>query len=223
MKQGDIDLFMDVWYDAHSIYLYEFGEVEDFGPVYEGCRLGWAVPAYSKFNTIDELAGDSEAFGNTIFGIRKDAGVMIATKAVIKENEWNFEVKNLEIQELSKQLRASISQEKEFVTAAWTPDWKNDEFNLRFLEDTTGLFEKEDEIRKMGREGFALDYPKAHKIIEAIYLDDEAFSSFLGMVKDQRKPSKVEKIAKDWIAANRKLVDEWLAAAQSAEEATMAE
>nr|AOE12562.1 glycine/betaine ABC transporter [uncultured bacterium]CCF99906.1 Substrate-binding region of ABC-type glycine betaine transport system [uncultured Flavobacteriia bacterium] len=219
MKQGDVDLFMAVWYDAHSIYLYEFGEVEDFGAVYEGCQLGWAVPAYSKFVNIGDLMSDPEAFNSTIFGIRKDAGVMLATKAVIQENKWSFEVKNLETQELSKQLQASKSQGKEFVTAAWTPDWKNAEYGLRFLVDTSGLFGKKDEIRKMGREGFAASFPEAHKIIEAIYMEDEQFSAFLNLVRDVRKPEKVEKIAKEWIVNNRSLVDEWLAAAKKQEAA----
>ena len=220
MKQGDVDVFMDVWYDAHSIYLYEFGEVEDYGAVYEGCQLGWAVPSYSKFVNIGDLTSDPESFGGTIFGIRKDAGVMLATKAVIQENGWSFEVKNLETQELSKQLQASKSQGKEFVTAAWTPDWKNAEYDLRFLKDTSGLFGKSDEIRKMGREGFAATFPEAHKIIEAIYIEDEQFSDFLNLMRDVRNPEKVEAIAKEWVANNRSIVDEWLAIAKK-EEATL--
>ncbi len=217
MKQGDVDLFMDVWYDAHSIYLYEFGGVEDFGPVYEGCQLGWAVPSYSKFVNIGDLAKDPEAFQRTVFGIRKDAGVMLATKAVIQENNWGFEVKNLETQELSKQLQASVSQNKEFVTSAWTPDWKNTEYKLRFLVDTSGLFGKKDEIRKMGREGFAAAFPEAHRIIEAIYMEDEQFSAFLNLMRDIRKPEKVEKIAQEWIKNNRSTVDVWIAAANTEE------
>lgn len=39
MDQGRIDLFMDVWYEGHSVYLYEFPNLEDLGTIYKNCEI----------------------------------------------------------------------------------------------------------------------------------------------------------------------------------------
>jgi len=52
-------------------------------------------------------------------------------------------------------LAASKAQQKNFVTAVWKPDWKNDEFDLKWLADTTGPFGQGDKIQKMARPGFS--------------------------------------------------------------------
>jgi len=211
MDQGRIDLFMDVWYEGHSVYLYEFPNLEDLGTVYDNCEIGLAVPEYFNIDSVSQLSAVADSFGGMIYGIREDAGVMIATASIIEDYAWeNVKIKNLETNELSKQLDASTAQRNNFVTAAWKPDWKNDHFYLNWLTDTTGLFGKGDKIQKMAKPGFSEENPELAEIIKKIYLSEDQLTSFVNMVKDNRNPEKVAEMAQQWMKENRELVDEWV-------------
>jgi len=107
-------------------------------------------------------------------------------------------------------LAASKAQQKNFVTAVWKPDWKNDEFDLKWLADTTGLFGQGDKIQKMARPGFSEEYPEVAEIIKRIYLSEDQLASFVNVVKDSRNEKKVSEMAKLWVSENRELVDAWL-------------
>lgn len=170
-----------------------------------------AVPSYFDLDSVSELNRRASEFDNVIFGIREDAGVMIATASLIEAMEWKeLKIKNFETNELSKQLEASAAQQKNFVTAAWKPDWKNEEFKLKWLVDTTGLFGEGDRIQKMAKPGFAEEFPEVVEVIERIYLSEEQMASLVNQVNDIRDEKKLDAIAKEWIASNRQLVDAWL-------------
>ncbi len=95
MDKGNIDVFMDVWYEGHSVYLYEFPNLEDMGTIYEHCEIGLAVPSYFGIDSVSQLSARAAEYDGTIYGIREDAGVMIATASVLRSYEWeNIHIKS---------------------------------------------------------------------------------------------------------------------------------
>ncbi len=210
LGEGKIDLFLDTWVEGHSVYLYEFKEVEDLGAIYKGCRLGIAVPDYFDVDSISQLKEDSSTYGNVFYGIEKDGGVMISSKTAMKQYGMNPEVVNMSEDELVKQLQLMVSKKQNFVTGAWHPHGKMQELNLKFLVDTTNSFIQNDEIHKYARPGFKMDYPKAAEILSKITFSEDEMTNYLLALKGAKNEEDIVPRIKEWIKENPEVSKGWI-------------
>ncbi len=212
LNTGKIDLFLDTWVEGHGVYVYELHDVEDLGTVYEGCQLGMAVPSYFEVDSISDLLKDSSSYGNVLYGVNKDAGVMIGAKTAMKQYGLKPQVISMTEDELVNQLQLMIDKNQNFVTAAWKPHWKIHEYGLKFLVDTTHSFIEGDEIRKYARPGFEKSYPEAAKILKKIVFSDDEMSEYLLALKGATEPEDIEARIIDWIENHPEKSKEWLPA-----------
>lgn len=91
---GSIDLMLMSWQpDTHKNSLFKYGnKVEQLGTLYQGARLGWAVPDYvpeSEVSSISDLRrpGIGQKLDNTITGIDAGAGItQLSKEAITKYN-----------------------------------------------------------------------------------------------------------------------------------------
>ncbi|UTW64255.1 hypothetical protein KFE98_08990 [bacterium SCSIO 12741] len=211
VNQSKIDVFMDAWQSGHDVYLFENNQMEDLGPVFQGCRFGLAVPNYYPIDSISHLLADSSVFGNVMYGVKKDAGVMIASQTALNGYGLDPRIVEMEEDELMKQLQLMIDQKQNFVTAAWTPHWKMKFYDLKFLTDTTHVFDETDQIHAVARPGFEKDQPRAAEIIRNISLTDEQITELLILTKDASTPEDLGRITRGWVKDNQDLVKSWTA------------
>ena len=210
LGHGHLDLYMDAWLKGHDVYLFEYPDLVDLGNVYHGCQFGLAVPSYFHIDSISQLKRDSSEYGNTVYGVMKDAGVMISTVQALKVYDLNAQIYNMDEDQLIEKLQMMIVKKENFVTAAWKPHWKIGYFDLKFLKDTSGAYGTVDEIHIVGREGFDTDHPEIVSMLSKIYFNDDLLSSYLLMMKDAKNEEQRIATAREFINQNPDLVSTWL-------------
>ncbi len=210
LNSGKIDLFLDTWVEGHSVYLYDFKDVEDIGAIYKGCKLGIAVPSYFDVDSISDLLADSASYNNLFYGEDKDAGVMISARTAMGIYGLNPEIVYMPEDQLVTQMELMVNQKQNFVAAAWIPHWKNLKFNLKFLVDTTHSFIENDEIHKYARAGFQKDYPEASALLSKITFSEDEMSAYLLALEGANKPADIEARITKWMDENKEKTAAWV-------------
>src|SRR5699024_3973609 len=70
LAQGDVDMYPSAWPEVtHASYMEEYGDsIEDLIGYYEGAVLNLSVPEYVDIDSIEDLVGQADRFGNRIVG-----------------------------------------------------------------------------------------------------------------------------------------------------------
>ncbi|TVP86967.1 MAG: glycine betaine ABC transporter substrate-binding protein [Alkalicoccus sp.] len=208
---GDADGFVGAWLPSDMASEYEeYGDdVVDLGPNLEGNRTGLAVPDYMDITSIDELSSDVV---DEIIGIDAGAGIMTSTEEVVETYDLDIEATPSSDAAMTAALDSAYNNEEPIVITAWQPHWKFNSYDIRFLEDPEGVYEEEEEIRTMVREGLEEEHPVAFEILDNFYWETEDMNEVMQDVAENEKD--VEDAAQDWIDDNRETVDEWLETAE---------
>ncbi len=191
---------MKVHYEQHK------DDIIDLGANLEGAQTGLAVPAYMEIDSIEELSADVVS---TITGIDAGAGVMMTTEEALREygmDDVTLSASSDAI--MTAELGNRYAAQEPIVITAWQPHWKFNSYDLKFLEDSKGIYEANGEIRTIVRAGLAEEKPEAYRILDQFYWTaDDMNEVMLYMAKDGMEP---EEAAEKWVNANQDKVDEWL-------------
>ncbi|QDI92331.1 glycine betaine ABC transporter substrate-binding protein [Salicibibacter halophilus] len=207
VAQGDTDGHVAGWLPSDMATDYErYGdEVVDLGPNLEGNRTGLAVPDYMDVTSIEEVNSDNF---DEIVGIDPGAGVVDSTEQAVEAYDMDISVQTSSDAAMTAALDDAIENEEPIVVTAWEPHWKFNTYDIRFLEDPEGIYEEEEEIRTMVREGLEEDEPEAYQILDNFYWEtDDMNEVMLDISENDTDP---EEAAQAWIDDNRDMVDEWL-------------
>jgi len=210
MAEGTVDLYMDAWEDAHYVYIYEKPGLVDLGELYAGCKMGVAVPSYFDLDSVAQMKADSSIYGNVFYGVKKDAGVMISAITAFKNYGMNPEIMELEEDQLMDRVQMMVDKNENFVMSAWTPHWMMENFDLKFLADTSASFGETDEIHKYSRPNFEDENPRVAEIIKRIKFSDDQMSSLQMEMMSTKNEEEYKAAAAKWIADNRGVVNSWL-------------
>ncbi|QQK79044.1 glycine betaine ABC transporter substrate-binding protein [Salicibibacter cibi] len=207
VAQGDADGFVAGWLPSDMATDYErYGdEMIDLGPNLEGNRTGLAVPDYMDVTSIEEVHSDNF---DEITGIDAGAGVVDSTEQAIEAYDLDISVQTSSDAAMTAALGNAMENEEPIVVTAWEPHWKFNTYDIRFLEDPEGIYEEEEEIRTMVREGLEEDEPEAYQILDNFYWEtDDMNEVMLDIAENEMEPRDA---AQAWIDDNRDMVDEWL-------------
>ena len=204
----EADGFVGGWLPSDMEADYEeYGdEMVDLGANLEGNRTGLAVPDYMDIESIDELSSDVV---DEIVGIDAGAGIMLSTEEVVDVYDLDIDVTPSSDSAMTAELDSAIQSEEPVVVTAWEPHWKFNAHDIRFLEDPESVYEEEEEIRTMVREGLEEDHPVAYEILDNFYWEADDMNEVMLEVAEEE--AEVEDAAANWIENNRDMVDEWLA------------
>ncbi|MFC4735051.1 glycine betaine ABC transporter substrate-binding protein [Bacillus daqingensis] len=207
VANGDADGFVGAWLPSDMASEYEqYGDdMVDLGANLEGSRTGLAVPDYMDITSIDELSSDVV---DEIIGIDAGAGIMMSTEEVVDVYDLDIDASPSSDAAMTAALDAAIDNEDPIVVTAWQPHWKFNSYDIRFLEDPEGVYEEEEEIRTMVREGLEEDHPVAFDILDNFYWDADDMNEV--MLDVAENDMEIEDAAQQWIDNNRETVDEWL-------------
>ncbi|MBB6451093.1 glycine betaine/proline transport system substrate-binding protein [Geomicrobium halophilum] len=207
VAQGDADGFVAGWLPSDMKHDYErYGDdMVELGPNLEGNRTGLAVPEYMDVTSIEEVTEDNF---DEIVGIDAGAGIMSSTEEALEAYDLDITLRSTSDAVMTAQLGEAIENEEPVVVTAWQPHWIFNTYDLRFLEDPEGIYEEEEEIRTMVREGLEEDHPEAYQILDNFYWEAEDMNEvMLDISENEMEPAEA---AQEWIDNNRDTVDEWL-------------
>ncbi|TVQ74639.1 MAG: glycine betaine ABC transporter substrate-binding protein [Chromatiaceae bacterium] len=209
VASGDQDVFVAAWLPTtHASYVEEVGDrVEDLGPNLEGTRIGLMVPTYVEIDSIDELNDNAERFGRQIIGIDPGAGIMSTTEKAIDEYDLNLRLVEGSDATMTGVLSNAIRTDDWVVVTGWTPHWKEGRWDLKYLEDSKGVFGGEEAIHTVVRTGLKDDMPEAYAILDNFQWTTDQVADLMVMNEEGGDPYEN---AKKWVEQNRDVVDAWL-------------
>ncbi|MBT2215328.1 glycine/betaine ABC transporter substrate-binding protein [Virgibacillus dakarensis] len=212
VASGETDGMVAAWLPGTHGDLYEQykGDLEDLGTNLEGAAIGLVVPEYMDVNSIEDL--DSQA-DKTITGIEPGAGVVKAAEQAVEDydNLDGWTVKTSSSGAMATALGQAIENEEPIVVTGWSPHWKFQKYDLKYLEDPKGSFGEAEEIKTMVRKGFKEDMPKAYKILDQFHWEPADIESVMLDINNGTDP---EEAAAAWVEDNQDKVAEWTKGAE---------
>ncbi|AVQ98586.1 glycine/betaine ABC transporter substrate-binding protein [Oceanobacillus iheyensis] len=208
VANGEADGMVAAWLPAtHKGQFEEYGDqVVELGTNLEGAKIGLVVPEYMDVNSIADL--DQEA-DKTITGIEPGAGVVASAEQALKDydNLEGWEVQTSSSGAMATELGNAIEKEEDVIVTGWTPHWKFQAYDLKYLEDPEGSFGEAETIDTMVRKGLEEDLPNAYKILDQFNWTTDDMESVMLDIYDGASP---EEAAATWVEDNQDKVDEWL-------------
>lgn len=207
---NEADAMVGAWLpNTHAPQYEQYGDqMEDLGPNLEGAITGLTVPTYMEdVNSIEDL---SDQANQTITGIEPGAGVVAAAEEAVGtySNLSDWTVQTSSSGAMTTELGTAIANEEEIVITGWSPHWMFQEYDLKYLEDTEGVFGEGETINTMARLGLQDDMPEAYQILDNFFWEVEDMESVMAEINDGADP---QTAAQEWIQANQDTVDQWLA------------
>lgn len=210
LARGKADVFMDSWLPVtHADYFEKYGDrLEMLGQVYDSARIGLVVPTYVTINSLEELNAHKERFGGEIVGIDAGTGLMRCSETALTDYGLDYKLLYSSGPAMTALLKKAIDQRKWIVVTGWTPHWKFDRFDLKFLKDPKNVYGEAEQIHSIARRGFSHDHPYAAAIIRNIHLEDKDISSLMRAINDTKRTEK--DAVREWMKTHRELVDSWI-------------
>lgn len=219
LASDDFDLSLEIWLpvtDKQYLAPHKDDIVIHDG-WYEGTGLGLVVPSYVEIDTIAELGENAERFSYqgqpTILGIDPGSTIAANTDDVIERYDLGMRQLNSSGPAMMAALDDAYRREAPIVVTLWNPHWAFADYDLKYLDDPKGIYGDSETIYWMSRKGFAEDDPWLTAVLDAWQMDDDSLGGLMARIEKLGDP--VEG-ARQWIADNRELVDEWLAAGDDA-------
>ncbi|WP_181349572.1 glycine betaine ABC transporter substrate-binding protein [Thalassobacillus sp. CUG 92003] len=210
LAAGDLDIGMEIWLPNTDKAFYDQYEEEiDWRETwYEGTQLGLVVPSYMEnMNTIEDLNKNQDTFNdNQIVGIDAGASLMSLTEDAISEYDLDYELAASSGPTMTTELKNAISEEAPIVVTLWKPHWAFAEMDLKFLEDTKGVYGESEDISYAARQGLEDDMPTITKWFDNFMLDDQQLGSLMAALNEAETSAEG---AQNWIDENQDLIDEW--------------
>lgn len=209
---GDADAMVSAWLPGtHAAQEEQYADQMDhLGTNLEGARIGLGVPAYMDVDSIADLSDQAE---QTITAIDAGAGVTQAAEEAVEtyDNLSDWTVATSSSGAMVTELESALNSEEDIVVTAWSPHWKFQVHDLKYLEDPEGVFGGEETIETFAREGLQEDAPEAYSVLENFYWDLEDMESVMLDIQENGDP---EAAAENWIQENEDKVSEWIADVQ---------
>lgn len=152
-------------------------------------------------------AGLGEQLDYTITGIEPGAGITETSERALEsyENLESWELETSSTAGMMGQLDSAIANEEPIVVTGWTPHYKFEMYDLKFLEDPNGVYGDSEFVHTMARIGFEEDMPEAYAILDNFSWEVEDMQEIMLAAQD----IEFEEAAANWIEDNRDIVDSW--------------
>ncbi|MBT2571145.1 glycine betaine ABC transporter substrate-binding protein [Planococcus sp. ISL-110] len=155
-----------------------------------------------------------EELGYKITGIEAGAGVVAASEAATEEYESleGWEVVTSSSGAMATALGEAIDNEEPIIVTGWSPHWKFQKYDLKYLEDPKGLFGDAETIKTMVREGLEEENPEAYTILDQFQWESADIESIMLEISDG---ADVEEVTTAWVEENSEKVAEWTAGTEA--------
>ena len=214
LETGDIDAMMMAWLPAtHEDYYEEVAsDVENLGVLYNGARLGWAVPTYIPEDELSSLADLSDEavraeLDGTITGIDPGAGLTSLSEQALETYDLDeYTLQTSSGAGMTAALERAVGRDDWIVVTGWSPHWKFGAYDLRYLEDPEGALGGPERVHVLARAGFDADYPEISAMLTRMYLPIDQLQNYMF----QARETSYDEAISAYIEENPDRVEYWL-------------
>ncbi|GAA0450274.1 glycine betaine ABC transporter substrate-binding protein [Alkalibacillus silvisoli] len=209
LSRGDIDIFMDSWMPVHEIYFDEYEDsVENVATSYDNADAGLVVPTYvDDIETVEDLKGNEDMFGNEIYGIEDGASVTETIDEFIEAYDLDFEQVNSSEGGMIAQAQRMMNNEEPVIFYGWRPHTMFNEFDLKIVEEPAADYFEQSSVHVVTNSELANDHPEVYEFLSnwSIPIDDVE-----AMIVEIEDGADEEEVAQEWIDNNQDHIDEML-------------
>ena len=94
----------------------------------------------------------------------------------------------------------------DIVVTGWSPHWKFQKYDLKYLKDPKGSFGEAEHINTMARKDLKKDSPKAYEILDNFNWKTKDMEEVMLDIQEGTSPKKA---AAKWVDDNQDKVKEW--------------
>ncbi|KOS66470.1 glycine/betaine ABC transporter [Lysinibacillus contaminans] len=207
ISKGEVDGMVSAWLpQTHAPQVEKYkDDLDDLGENLTGAKLGMVVPSYMDVNSIEDLTNEAD---KTITGIDPGANMTLATENAHKvyPNLDGWTVLTSSGSAMTAALGQAIEKKEEIIVTGWSPHWKFNAYDLKYLDDPKGVYGDEEYIGTFARKGFKEDSPEAYKVLDNFHWTAEDIESVMFDIMEGTDPKDA---AKKWIKENEDKVAEW--------------
>lgn len=207
VASGEVDGSVSAWVPVtHEAQIEQYGDdVVHLGPNLEGAKIGLVVPEYMDVDSIEDLTDEA---GQTITGIDPGAGVVAGAERTLEDydNMADWEVQPSSSGAMTTELGTAINNEDDIIVTGWSPHWKFQTYDLKYLDDPEGSFGGEETLDTFVREGLEEDMPEVYQVLDNFYWSTDDMEEVMLDISEGTSP---EDAATTWVEANQDKVDEW--------------
>ena len=206
LAAGDYDLTLDAWLPTtHKDYVAEYGDrLTDLGVWNDEAKLTLAVDKDAPIQSIDELAANADAFGNTIVGIDPGAGLTQITQDEVIPG-YGLEGMNFTTSStpaMLTELQTATQNGEHIVVTLWRPHWAYDAFEIRDLDDPKGLLGAAEGIHAYGTGDIRETHPTVAAWLEKFTMDNERLYALENLMFNENDTDDYGPIVAQWMADN---------------------
>lgn len=218
---GDLSAFQDVWLPNNKQYLNKVhvkNSVELLKPWYESkTSYGIAVPDYMDVQSLADL---KNAKTDQIIGIEPGASFMpVIRDKVIPAYHLDMKLLTSSTTGMLTTLKRKYANKEPIVFVAWSPHWMNTRYDFHYLKDpkdAQGLFNNPSRITSVVNDGLRRSDPVAYTFLKAIALDEHQINQMESEIKKAGEDTPIKGV-RNWLKANRKVVQPWIDKAKKAQ------
>ncbi|WP_407126171.1 glycine betaine ABC transporter substrate-binding protein [Desemzia sp. FAM 23989] len=207
VASGEADAMVAAWLPGtHGAQFEEYGDqMVDLGPNLEGAAIGLVVPSYMDVDSIADLTDEADM---TITGIEPGAGVVAAAQQAVEDydNLEGWTVQTSSSGAMTTTLGQAYENEEDIVVTGWSPHWKFQSYDLKYLEDPQGTFGEAETINTMARDGLEEDMPEAYQVLDQFEWTTADMEAIMLDIQEGTDP---EDAAATWVEENQDKVAEW--------------
>ena len=219
VASGEADVFNEAWlptthqqpWNAHR------DNLQKLGYTYRGTSVGLVVPTYVEADSVPDLRRLHDALDGTVHGIEAGAAINEQTQRTLQRYGLDeaFSVTAASGPATWSALERAIEAREPFVAVGWTPHWKWNAFDLRYLNGaTTGqnvdIWGTSEDIFTVVGTAFTDRFPKPVAcFLKTFEADDQQIGSLMLAFTNRGGQSETE-VARSWMRAHPDAVQQWL-------------
>ncbi|RYL86833.1 glycine betaine ABC transporter substrate-binding protein [Sporolactobacillus sp. Y61] len=175
------------------------GLLTSLGMVLAGCQ------GQSSGNKNESFADQVD---HKITGIDPGAGEMKLTENKVMKDYGldNWTLQSGSESTMTASLDKAIKKKEPIVVTGWTPHWKFQKYDLKYLKDPKGSYGGEEEIHTIIHKGFEKKDPNATRVLDQFNWKAEDMEKVMLDIQNGEDP---EKAARKWVDENKDKVAEW--------------
>lgn len=207
IANGEVDAMVSAWLpQTHEPQVKKYkDQLDDLGVNLEGGKIGLVVPSYMDVDSIEDLTDEA---GKTITGIDPGANMTKATENAyqVYPNLEGWKVLTSSSAAMTGALKQAYENKEEIIVTGWSPHWKFNAFDLKYLDDPKGIYGTDEYIGTFARTGFKEDNPEAYSVLDNFHWTPEDIGNVMYDIMEGMEPKDA---AKKWIEENEDKVAEW--------------
>lgn len=207
-------MFLAAWLPAtHGEYMARVeDDVVNLGTIYTGAKLGWVVPDYvpaDQLGSIEDLKKPevAERLNGRIQGISAGAGLMqLSNKAMEDYALDDYRLITASGPAMTAALKRAIENEEWIVVTGWSPHWKWERFDLRYLDDPKGTLGGAEHVDAIASPALVESEPEITDFIRRMTFELDQINPMLA----EAERTSYDEAAATFIEEHPDLIESWL-------------